>query len=184
MRSAHDARGTVDRRSKEVAAPALVGARVQSATHLEPDAPRTIRGGHLLLQLKHRDQGVKRAVEGRMYTIACHLHDRAAIAEHGRAGYRVVPRQRRSHPLGFRLPQPGAALDVGEEVGDWGRRLGHASTYGSAVSRRPSNPGVTEWKRRHTSRPRLSRKTAGALLAPTPPARVNGACRAAECLLD
>ena len=36
---------------------------------------------------------------------------------HRRAGDRVMPRQCRLHPLGFLLPQAGAALDVGEQNG-------------------------------------------------------------------
>ncbi len=32
----------------------------------------------------------------------------------------IVARHYRPHPLGFLLPQPGAAFDIGEEKSDWG----------------------------------------------------------------
>src|SRR5215831_9855277 len=99
-----------------------------------------------------------------MDAVAGHLHDRATMGQYCRARNRVMARERWPHPFRVELPQPGAALDIREEIGDGWRRFGHALAYGSVNSGRIDIESVTRQRPRYAPRYRLSRKTARAAL--------------------
>ncbi len=53
-----------------------------------------------------------------MGAVADHLHHDAVMFGDGRANQRIVPGECATHPAGVLLPQPRAALDVGEKNGE------------------------------------------------------------------
>jgi hypothetical protein len=65
--------------------------------------------------LERRANCVERVVEHGMNAVARHLDDDTAIGLHRLARHRVVACQCLAHPLGFLLPEPGTAFDIGEK---------------------------------------------------------------------
>ena len=125
MCNTHYPRGAVDRAAEEVVVTALVDTGVQPATYPQGDAAGRFGVSERLLQLQRRAYGIEGVVEGGMDAIPGHFHDRAVVALHCGFRDRVVARQGRTHPFGLLLPQPGAALDIGEQEGDDARRCLH-----------------------------------------------------------
>ena len=117
MRGAHDARGTVDDGAEQVVAAALDHARMQAAADAQLDALGGRRIGERGLQRDRSLQRLGRIAERGIHAVAGHLDHHAATSFDCRAAKLVVMRQRGTHPFGRLLPQPGAALDVGEQDG-------------------------------------------------------------------
>ncbi|HEU0202787.1 MAG TPA: hypothetical protein VFR86_20445 [Burkholderiaceae bacterium] len=132
VRCVHDARGTVHFAAVEVVVTPLVDAAMQSATHAQLDAVALVGSGQRLLHFEHGKHRVERAVEGGVNAVPLHLHDDTAMALDGRARDGVMARERRAHPLRILFPETGAALDVGEEVGNGTSRLRHAGCIAAA----------------------------------------------------
>src|SRR5208282_1202732 len=95
-----------------------------SAAHRERNAVGRFGIGERLLEGERGGDRIEWVPEGAMDAIAGRLHYHAAMRLHRRPSEMVVARQRPPHPLGLLLPQPAAALDVGEEKrGDVGSGL-------------------------------------------------------------
>jgi hypothetical protein len=111
----HYASRTIDRRTKVVVVAVLDDSPMQSTAHAER---YTVGRGWILqrlLQLQCRADRVERIFESGVNAIAGHFYDDAAIVLHCATGDRVMARQRRPHPFGPLVPQPRAALDIGEQ---------------------------------------------------------------------
>jgi hypothetical protein len=95
---------------------------MNAAADPEEQATRCIGFCQIALHLERCCDCIAWIVERSVYSVAGHFHHSAAIIRHGRAYNRVMVRQRGTHPLGFLLPKPGAALDVREKKCRDGRR--------------------------------------------------------------
>jgi hypothetical protein len=129
MRGAHDACTAVDRCPVEIFVSTLDGTYMHAASHLERNATGRLRIAERPLQLERRIDRVERIVEGSMDAVSGRFYDKAAIPLNRRASDRIVACQRMPHPLGFLLPESGAALDVGKEKSAKRAGIGHAGTW-------------------------------------------------------
>src|SRR4030095_7170959 len=115
VRGSHYASRTIDRPAKALVVAVLADYPVQSTAHAKR---YTVGRGWILqslLQLQRCADRIERILENSVNAIAGHLYDDAAIVLHCAAGDRVMARQRRSHPFRLFVPQPRAALDIGEQ---------------------------------------------------------------------
>ncbi len=126
MRRAHHARRAIDRVAEVVVVALRVHARVQSAAN----AQREVAGSACVCQLElqcHRClHTLEWIAENGQYAVSGRLHDSSAVGQYARAAEFIVPDQRRTHALRLALPVPGAAFDVGEQVGGDCRWFVHA----------------------------------------------------------
>ena len=102
---------------KEIVVASFIDASVQSAADEELNAAGRRWIGKSPLQLDHCRDAVRRVAEHRVQPVTGRFDDRALVILDGLAGQLIMAGQRQPHSLGFALPQPGAALDVGEEKG-------------------------------------------------------------------
>ena len=133
--NAHDACSAVHGTAEEIAVPALIDPCMHAATHQKRQAFRSLLVREQLLKSYRGVHRIERIVKGRVHAVARHLHDGALVSFDCSSQDRVVACQRQAHALGFLLPQAGAALDVGEQIGcDCGRYL-HAEPFKRATDR-------------------------------------------------
>ena len=85
-------------------------------------------------KLERGGDRVLRVVERGAHAVAGHLDHAAAMRLDGRAGKRVVPRERAFHSRRLALPQLSAALDIGEEEGRDRGLIVHARKSRKAAS--------------------------------------------------
>ncbi len=124
VRRIHDAGCTVDGAAVKVLLRLLHHAHVDAAARTQRDTGGVDGIRQRQLQLDRRTQRRERIWKCRVDPVARHLDDAPAVLRHRRVCERIVPRERRTHPLGVLLPQAAAAFDVGEEQG--GDRSGRA----------------------------------------------------------
>ena len=115
MRSAHDPRPAVDCGAVEIVVATLDGARVNAAAHAQGKIVGSTGIGDCTLQREGCTDRVEGIIKSGVNAVACRLDDHAAVRLHRSARDCVMSRQCLAHPLGFVLPEPGAAFDVGEE---------------------------------------------------------------------
>ena len=138
VRRAHDARGAIDGAAEIVAVTVLDGPHVNAASNRDRNA---FRGGWIdkrALQRNRGFNGVRRIGEHGEHAVAHHLDDRAAAFHDRRAAERVVTHQCRTHPVRVLFPQPGAALDIGEEKRDFGGPTGGHAKPSPAARKAPA----------------------------------------------
>ena len=122
MRGGQQPGDPVQRRPEVVALARLGRAGVQG--HADLDA-RGLRPGLRRERRRGRAGGRERVARGgerRAERVADGLEDAAVVPLDGFAQESVVASQCGPHRLGALLPEPGAALDVGEEEGDGSAR--------------------------------------------------------------
>ncbi len=121
----HDACRAVDRGAEEIVVARVHGAAMQAAAHAQGEASRSRRIEQRELDVDHRAEPVSRRRESGVDPVAGSLHDAPAVALDSVAQQHVVPCDGLRHLHGLRFPQRGAALDVGEQKGQYGRGLVH-----------------------------------------------------------
>src|SRR5262249_58245996 len=128
-----DAGGAVERRP-EVVAVSLVGrARVDRHAYAGPRAVAPRRRRERALQGDRGRDRCTRVGERGADAVAGVLEEPAATVRDRRARDRVVARERIWHGGGMLAPEPGAALDGGEEEG---HRVGGCRSHAPSLSRR------------------------------------------------
>ena len=129
-------RDAVDRRPEEVAVALLALAQVHRHPHTQPRRVGPRLGRERRLPGARGRDGVPRAGERRAEGIADGLDHAPAMLLDDTAQELVVARQRRRHRGGVALPQPRAALDVGEQQCD--RRVHATDVIRARPLKRPS----------------------------------------------
>jgi len=121
-----EARDAVEGRAKVVAVALVGGAGVQRHTHTYGFRQIPLLPLKGALSGKGGEESGGRGRKGGIDGIADGLEDMAAVLFDGVAEDGVVAREGSRHGGGMLLPQPGGALNVGEEKGDGaGRKLRH-----------------------------------------------------------
>jgi hypothetical protein len=115
VRDTHDAGRAVDRRAEVIVIAVLDDARMQAAPNTQRKSRRFLYIFEPPRQLDDRHHGVQRIAENRVDTIAGRLDERTLPRFDGGARERIMAGERVAHALGLLVPQPGAALDVGEQ---------------------------------------------------------------------
>ena len=108
-------RRAIHRGTEVVAFTQLSATGVQAHPHPQRLGERPILSDERALGVEGGDQRMVGEGECGMEPVASCFHDMAVAVLDGGAKDRVVASERRSHGLGMLLPEPGGALEVGEQ---------------------------------------------------------------------
>ena len=137
----HDPRGAIDRTAKEILIASFYRACMQAGAHPKG---HVIRRGELLerlLQHRRRAQRIQRIAKRGIHAVTGHFDDDAAVLLDGLPRQRIVRSECPGHPLAFLLPEPGAALDVGEKKSRQSWRAVHAENLPLVIARNSTAAG-------------------------------------------
>ena len=134
MGCGHDAGRAVHLGAIKIMVAGFLGRRVQAAAQRQRQAGGGLWIGQRVQHLQGGGQRVQRIVKHGVDAVAGGLDQPAPVRPHRPASNLVVAGQRGAHALGVLLPEPGAALDVGEQKTDGGVGCGHGRFSGRRAS--------------------------------------------------